>query len=194
MPLGRGRVSFLDAALRKRRELIKERVIVAGFDLGGEILDLPDIGTTIRREAERPSGELIMNGIGKHGPPRVGLECQTRANAPYPRCPSAECIRRAFDLPAQVAGWHHRATSLRLAHRCGFITNHGGPDFGIVNTSRSRDRVSTKPGQLHGRYATRQRGSSNRYAPSRMNSISRSLVQDLRRAMSGSYSDELYQR
>src|SRR5262245_13438877 len=92
MPLGRGRVSFLDAALRKRRELIEERVIVAGFDLGGEILDLPDIGTTVRREAERPSGELLMNGIGKHRSSRVSLECQARANDRYSKRRSARRV------------------------------------------------------------------------------------------------------
>src|SRR5262245_58309482 len=54
MSLGRGCVAFLDAVLRERRELIEEGVIAAGFDLGGEILDLPDMGTTVRSEATCP--------------------------------------------------------------------------------------------------------------------------------------------
>src|SRR5262245_12534780 len=66
MSVGRSRVTFVDAALRERRERIEERVVVARLDSGGEVLDLADIGTAVRREAERPSGEFVMNGIGKH--------------------------------------------------------------------------------------------------------------------------------
>jgi hypothetical protein len=68
MPPGCRRVSFLDAPPRQRRELGEEGVIVAGVDPGGQILDLSDIGTTVRREAERPAREFVMKGIGKHGP------------------------------------------------------------------------------------------------------------------------------